>query len=76
MNEKQLLADIRAGIRNSGSAYPLSISAGYDVLRGEGDTIQDCMRRADQKLYEEKARKKASLSHSSNERTAEAHTIF
>ncbi|MBR4472240.1 MAG: GGDEF domain-containing protein [Oscillospiraceae bacterium] len=54
----QFLEEVRTEIRKDNCAYPLSISAGYDVLRDAPDTIQDCIRRADQKLYEEKASRK------------------
>ena len=53
----QLLREIYAEIQKDNRAYPLSISAGYDVLRDNADTIQDCIRRADKRLYEEKAKR-------------------
>ena len=53
----QLIQEIRTEIQKEKCAYPLSISAGYEVLRGDADTIQDCIERADRKLYEEKARR-------------------
>ena len=56
----RLIGEIHAEIQKEKCEYPLSISAGYDVLRGDPDTIQDCIRRADRKLYEEKARKRQS----------------
>ena len=52
-----LIQEIRTEIQKEKCAYPLSISAGYEVLRGDADTIQDCIERADRKLYEEKARR-------------------
>ena len=53
----QLIQEIRTEIQKEKCAYPLSISAGYEVLRGDADTIQDCIERSDRKLYEEKARR-------------------
>ena len=53
----QLIQEIRTEIQKEKCAYPLSISAGYEVLRGDADTIQACIERADRKLYEEKARR-------------------
>lgn len=38
--------------------YPLTISVGCDELEDGRDTIQNCIRRADRKLYEVKAYKK------------------
>ena len=37
--------------------YDLEFSIGYDALRGRDDTMDACMIRADEKLYEEKRRK-------------------
>ena len=53
----QLIQEIRTEIQKEKCAYPLSISAGYEMLRGDADTIQACIERADRKLYEEKARR-------------------
>ena len=39
--------------------YDLNVSVGYEALRGKGDTLQDCMIRADEKLYDEKRAKGA-----------------
>ena len=49
---------IEARCRTEGTPYTISIGAGYDQLAGETDTIQKCMQRADEKLYEDKARQK------------------
>lgn len=38
--------------------YPLSLSAGFGELASEQDSIQDCIRRADDKLYQNKKHKK------------------
>ena len=47
-----------ASLENRGNgSWRVVISAGYDVLRSDADTIQDCIRRADARLYEDKARK-------------------
>ena len=54
----QLIRVIREEIRQecvaSGMPYMLSISAGYDLLRGGDDSIQNCIQRADEKLYQDK----------------------
>ena len=34
--------------------YKLELSAGYDALQGAGDTMEACLHRADEKLYENK----------------------
>ena len=39
--------------------YDLEVSIGYDALRGSGDTLQECLARADEKLYAEKHKKGA-----------------
>lgn len=49
---------IAARCRMEGTPYTISIGAGYDRLADEMDTIQKCMQRADEKLYEDKARQK------------------
>lgn len=49
---------IEARCRTENTPYTLTISAGYAVLSGEGDTFQKCMQRADEKLYEDKAKRK------------------
>ena len=62
---EQLIGEIRAEIsQNVGeSAYPLSVSAGYDALTSEQDSIQSCIRRADKKLYLDKDHRKLDLPH-------------
>ena len=56
----EIVREIRAAIdetvRREELPFPLSISIGYDVLAGEPDTFQDCLQRADQKLYQGKRR--------------------
>lgn len=47
-------------VREEELAYEISISAGYAELLGEPDTIQNCIVRADKKLYLEKAQRKQS----------------
>ena len=39
--------------------YPLEASIGYDMLKSRADTMEDCMHRADEKLYEDKRTRKA-----------------
>lgn len=39
--------------------YPLEASIGYDMLKSRADTMEDCMHRADEKLYEDKQTRKA-----------------
>lgn len=41
-----------------GLPYVLSVGIGWSRFAGEGDTFQACMHRADQQLYEDKAREK------------------
>ena len=57
-----LIAEIRgqieAGCRAAGTPYVLSVGAGYDELRGEDDSFQQCMQRADDRLYADKAHSK------------------
>ncbi len=53
----QLIREVRSEIQKEVHEYPLSISAGYDVLNDGEDTILDCIRRADKKLYEDKAKR-------------------
>ena len=56
---EQLIRSIRGELRQACAAehtpYQLSVSAGYDELRGGQDTIQSCIQRADKKLYLDKA---------------------
>lgn len=58
----QLIREVRSEIQKEVHEYPLSISAGYDVLNDGEDTILDCIRRADKKLYEDKAKRWTSRS--------------
>ena len=53
-----LIGQIRDEIDRAEAPWPLSVSAGYDALAGAGDTIQSCIRRADEKLYQDKARRR------------------
>ena len=41
--------------------YDLKFSIGYDELRDINDSVQDCMKRADEKLYRDKRRSKIPL---------------
>ena len=57
-----LIREIRERIevqcRKEGVPYTVSIGAGFETLNGNGDTFQECIRRADEKLYEDKANQK------------------
>lgn len=63
----QLIREIRSEIAQAehDAPYALTISVGYDQLGGVQDSIQSCIRRADKKLYQDKAR-----THSEPARTA------
>ena len=45
--------------KEDGLPYALKVSFGYDVLRDGNDRLEDCLKRADTKLYENKRRKGA-----------------
>lgn len=49
-----LIRDIRDEVKSRSPEHPLSISAGYDELRGAEDSIEECIERADKKLYQDK----------------------
>ena len=51
---ENLISEIRDEINREKGQYPLSVSAGYDILSDTDDSIQDCIIRADQKLYQDK----------------------
>ncbi len=55
---EKLVSDMRERIGKScdeaGLPYRLSLSVGYDEVVGEGDTVQNCIKRADEKLYLDK----------------------
>ena len=51
---EDLIRDIRAEVKSRSAEHPLSISAGYDELRGAEDSIEECIERADKKLYQDK----------------------
>ena len=55
-----LIREIREEIARAveDSPYPLSVSVGYDELMGETDSIQNCIGRADKKLYLDKEYRK------------------
>ena len=42
--------------REEGTPYTISIGIGYDALRDAPDSLQNCIRRADEKLYLDKER--------------------
>ena len=58
----QLVRVIREEIRlecvNNGIPYILFVSAGYDELKGDQDSVQNCIQRADEKLYQDKKYRK------------------
>ena len=55
----QMISEFRGELKQKDERpYCLSISAGYDQLTGEHDTIQDCIQRADKKLYQDKRHSK------------------
>ena len=54
----KLCADIDRGIEAEDTPYPISFSAGFEELTGEQDSIQNCIQRADEKLYQNKKHKK------------------
>lgn len=51
---EDLIRDIRAEVKSWSTEHSLSISAGYDELRGAEDSIEECIERADKKLYQDK----------------------
>ena len=57
---KELIVTIRETIlkkcQNEDKPYTLTIGVGYDALGGGDDTFQKCMKRADDKLYQDKER--------------------
>ena len=57
----RLIGEIREEIGRKEGPCAISVSAGYDTL-GEDDSIQDCIIRADQKLYQDKRREERPLS--------------
>ena len=52
----ELRAEVEQGDRET--SFPLSISAGAAELNAGPDTIQSCIKRADQMLYRDKANRK------------------
>ena len=48
------IGEVRSDIEKADTAYELILSAGYDALKGEQDTIQSCIERADRQLYLDK----------------------
>ena len=58
----RLVSDFRKSVQDEidkhKTPYGLALSVGYDELREENDSVQDCMKRADDKLYEDKKRRK------------------
>ena len=46
--------EIRHECAEGGIPYLLFVSAGYDALREGQDSVQSCIQRADEKLYQDK----------------------
>jgi len=49
-----LTENVRLKKEENNLEYNLEISIGYDWLRDASDTMEECFRRADEKLYEHK----------------------
>ena len=57
-------AEVESRCRAYGKPYVLTVSVGYDELHEEPDSFQNCLLRADRKLYENKdARRRAQMAH-------------
>ena len=60
---EQVICDIRGALnekrQENDLPYPLEVSVGCEALRDRDDTMQACMIRADEKLYQEKRAKGA-----------------
>lgn len=54
----QVIAEVRDEIKRVEGKYPISVSAGYNTLTDTNDSIQDCIIRADKKLYLDKERRR------------------
>ncbi len=50
--------EIRQECTNGDIPYLIFVSAGYDALREQPDTVQSCIQRADEKLYQDKKYRK------------------
>ena len=63
----QLIRLIREQVRQECAEdsipYLLSVSGGFEQLRGGRDTIQNCIQRADEKLYQDKKYRKLNANH-------------
>ena len=59
---ERMMEVIRAALRKkqleNRLPYELNISAGWDALKGPGDTLEACLNRADEKLYKDKRARK------------------
>jgi diguanylate cyclase (GGDEF)-like protein len=53
---EQLILEIREEINRQETNYPLSVSVGYETFSDADRSIQECIVRADQKLYKDKKR--------------------
>ena len=54
----QVIVEVRDEIKRVEGKYPISVSAGYNTLTDTNDSIQDCIIRADKKLYLDKERRR------------------
>ncbi|MBR5421789.1 MAG: GGDEF domain-containing protein [Lachnospiraceae bacterium] len=61
VSPEQMIEEMRSRLQEKQKdpqlPYVLALSVGYDQLRDRNDTMQKCMTRADEKLYEDKRRK-------------------
>ena len=55
----RLIGRIRRELVRAKGAYTVAISAGYDQLNEEKDSLQECIVRADEKLYQDKEQRRA-----------------
>ena len=57
---EDLIKELRSQLQNisvkAGIPYRITLAIGFDELGRKGDTITDCLRRADAKAYEDKAK--------------------
>ena len=54
-----MIGRIRRELVRAKGAYTVAISAGYDQLNEEKDSLQECIVRADEKLYQDKEQRRA-----------------
>ena len=58
----QIIHEIRDEVKKYRAPYDLSISVGYDELKGDQDPVTECIERADQKLYRDKEERERPVS--------------